>query len=83
MANVAPVIALVGKDRFLRGEALSALMEKVADQLDSMSPDFVDGAAAALADVLDEVRTPSLLGGMRMVVVDDQDLRLERRPAGG
>lgn len=67
------VYALVGGDRFMRGEALAALLRHLDDGTDAFDPARVDGASAELADVLDDVRTLSLLGGLRVVVVDDAD----------
>jgi len=67
------VYAIVGADRFLRQTALAAHLEKLGTSLDEFGPTRVSGPTAALADVLDEVRTASLLGDPRVVVVDDAD----------
>lgn len=67
------VYAIVGADRFLRGDALDRLFVGMAGDLDSLGPTRFNGEAAELADVLDEVRTPSLLGNRRVVVMDDAD----------
>ena len=66
------VYALTGSDRFLRTEALQVLQKQlgVEEGLESVR---VDGDTVELADVLDEVRTPSLLGPARVVIVDDAD----------
>jgi len=70
---IQPVIALVGSDRFLRQQALSALLKGLDDELSSFGPTRVEGDRVELADVLDGVRTPSLLGGRSVVFVDDAD----------
>lgn len=67
------VYAVVGKDRFLRNESLESILRTLAPQMDTLGPTRVDGKNASLADVLDDVRTPSLLGGRRVVIVDDAD----------
>jgi len=71
--DIAPVCAVVGTDRFLRQEAIDRLLAEVAEALDEVGPSRFDGASAELADVLDEVRTLSLLGGKRVVIVEDAD----------
>ncbi len=68
------MFAVVGADRFLRAEALTGSLREwglVDDEANS--PTRVDGSKASLADVLDEVRTYSLLGDRRVVLVDDAD----------
>ena len=72
-AVVHPVYAVIGQDHFLRNEALQNILRRVAPQMDAFGPTRVDGENASLADLLDEVRTPSLLGGRRVVIVDDAD----------
>lgn len=67
------VHALIGSDRLLRQEALSALLAAAKETCDSLDVTRVDGADAELADVLDEVRTVSLFGGGRAVIVEDAD----------
>jgi DNA polymerase-3 subunit delta len=67
------VYAIVGSDRFLRGAALKELLDGAGDDMDAMGPTRVDGDGADAAAVLDEMRTPSLLGGRRLVIVDDAD----------
>lgn len=64
--------AIVGHVRLLRNEALARFLESLGDGVDPLGPARMDGATAALADVLDEVRTVSLLGH-RVVIVDDAD----------
>ncbi len=71
--KVHPVYAVVGHDRFLRGEALDSILHELAPHVDATGPTSLDGKSASLTDVLDEVRTPSLLGGRRVVIVDNAD----------
>jgi len=70
---VHPVYAVIGQDRFLRSEALARILRTVAPHMDALGPTRLDGESASLADLLDDVRTPSLLGGRRIVIVDDAD----------
>src|SRR3990172_3482557 len=72
-AVVHPVYAIIGQDRFLRNEALEGILRTLAPQMDALGPSRMDGKSASLAELLDEVRTPSLLGGRRVVIVDDAD----------
>jgi DNA polymerase-3 subunit delta len=69
----APVFAFVGKDRFLRQEALAQLMRALTPDSASATVARFNGLQAEPAEVLDEVRSPSLLGDRRVVVVDDAD----------
>ncbi len=69
-----PIYAIHGEDAFLKLEALrSVLKEILGDDADPMSIVELEGASAALADVLDELRTPSLLTPMRVVILRDAD----------
>lgn len=72
-----PVVAIVGADRFLRAEMLTRLVARSTEE-DAFGPTHFDGERAALAEVLDEVRTPSLLGGNRIVIVDEADELITR-----
>lgn len=67
------VCAVVGSDPFLRNDALGRLLASMKDDADDLGPSRCDGSRASAADVLDEVRTPSLLGERRIVIVDDAD----------
>lgn len=67
--EIHPVYAVVGADRFLRNEAIEDLVRRLADELDTLTR--LEGSEAVLADVLDEVRTMSLLGSRRVVVVNE------------
>ncbi len=68
-----PMYAVVGADRFLRGNAVEEVVRLASREMDELGPTRVDGDEADVAAVLDEVRTPSLLGGRRIVIVDDAD----------
>jgi DNA polymerase III subunit delta len=76
-AQAKPVYAIVCANRFLRDLALREVLDAVADEADELGPTRlegeVNGDAIPLADVLDEVRTMSLLGSRRVVIVDDAD----------
>ncbi len=67
------VCAVVGADPFLRNEALARLIGAVRGEMDELGPSRCDGSQASAAEVLDEVRTPSLLGDRRVVIVEDAD----------
>jgi len=67
------VFAVAGHERFLRNESVSAIVRSLDDDVDGLGPLRVSGDDAALAEVLDELRTPSLLGSRRIVIVDDAD----------
>jgi DNA polymerase-3 subunit delta len=67
------LFAVVSKDRGLRNEALRELVERLSPGADTLGPAKFDGESAGLAEVLDEVRTPSLLGECRIVVVEEAD----------
>jgi len=71
--KVAPVLAFVGGDSFMRGEALGQILHALSADSDAFGPSRVDGSRARLAEVLDDIRTPSLLGGCRVVIVEDAD----------
>lgn len=71
--EILPVYALVGADRFTRTERLEEILQCLSPDMDTLCPARFDGTRAELADVLDELRTPSLLGARRVVVVDDAD----------
>ena len=71
--GIHPVYAVVGHDRFLRNDALTSILPMLADEMDKLGPARFDGPQAQLAEVLDEVRTLSLLGSRRVAIVDDAD----------
>lgn len=69
-----PVCAVVGKSAFLRREAVDRV---IARELDGGDPAInlrrFSGEDASLSEVLDDVRTYSLLGGRRVAIVDEGD----------
>ena len=67
------VVAIVGSDPFLRSDALVRVLEPVRSEMGDLGPMRFEGDRAVPADVLDEVRTPSLLGGLRVAIVEDAD----------
>jgi len=67
------VVAIVGGDALLRREAIGQRMSAWPGGRDPHGWTRVSGESAELAEVLDEVRTPSLLSAFRIVVVDDAD----------
>ncbi|MEZ6049155.1 MAG: DNA polymerase III subunit delta [Planctomycetaceae bacterium] len=69
-----PVIVLYGPDRFLQQSALKILTEQLlgADDPEMSRVEFT-GKDVDLRTVLDEVRTISMWGDTRLVVVDDAD----------
>lgn len=72
-ASIHPVYAIVSGDRFLLTGALEGVLAALRPETDALGPAQFDGSSAALAEVLDEVRTPSLLGDRRVVIVDEAD----------
>jgi len=71
---IAGVYSICGGDAFRRREALEQLCARIAAaDGDGQGPSVFEGEKAELAAVLDEVRTFSLLGGRRVVVVQDAD----------
>ena len=71
--RIHPVYAVVGNDRSMRNDALEDILRDLPGEAEALPPTRVDGADADLAEVLDEVRTPSLLGDHRVVIVDNAD----------
>lgn len=69
-----PICVVYGKGRFLRREALHRIVEReLAGGDRSVNLRRFDGAVATVAEVLDEVRTYTMTGGRRVVIVDDAD----------
>jgi len=67
------VVVLHGKDAFLRlerGRQLEAALQERFGGVDRMD---LDGTNAALADVLDNLRTPGLFAGHKLVVLDNAE----------
>ena len=76
---VPPVNAVFGEEFFLKRQAVKGIVARaLRDDPDSMGPTRVDGETAELADALDELQTPSLLGGCRVVIVEDADTFITR-----
>jgi DNA polymerase-3 subunit delta len=71
--EILPVYAVAGPDRFLRHAEVNGIVARVIAHCDAGGPARFDGANCGLADVLDELRTLSLLGGRRLAIVDDAD----------
>ena len=67
------VYAFVGRDRYLRRLALDGLLKGIAGEREALDLTQIEGPDADVAGVLDEVRTLSLFGGRRVVVVDQAD----------
>ena len=72
--SLKPFCVVFGQNAFLHRRALA---EIIARELDGGDPALdlqrLDGNQAAIGDVLDDVRTFSLMGGRRVVVVEDAD----------
>lgn len=68
------VVALFGKNAFLHGEYQRWLRQAVSDKVgEEVEPAVFDGRQAALADVLDELRSYGLMQQWKFVVVTDAD----------
>lgn len=74
------VYAVVGADDFLRRAALRRLLDELIEpeQRDGAVAEF-DGETASLAEVLDELRTMSLLAPRRVVILSEADAFLSRK----
>ncbi len=73
-ATPRPAYAIFGTDAFLTSRKLEALLcHLLGGDRDGTSLSKYEGDSAALADVLDDCRTPSLLAASRVVCVDDAD----------
>ncbi len=70
-----PVYALVGSDSFLQMQKLSELLKQLPNDVQRL--DF-DGERAELADVLDELRSFSMFGSGKLVVVRSADEFISR-----
>ena len=72
--SLQPVYAVYGSEAFLKREAVRRIVNLVlAGEPASLGPTRIDGETAELADALDELRTLSLLGGRRLVIVEPAD----------
>ncbi|MFQ5489550.1 MAG: DNA polymerase III subunit delta [Phycisphaerae bacterium] len=72
--ELSPVYAVFGDDAFLMRQAVDSVVARAfGEGTAAMGPTRIDGDTAELADVLDELQTLSLLGDMRMVIVEGGD----------
>jgi DNA polymerase-3 subunit delta len=76
------ILVLAGKEPFLRQGYTDVLKQAIADAGETPEVVRFDGADHEPADVFDECRSFSLMGGYKIVVVDnaDQLVANERRP---
>ncbi|MCC7146013.1 MAG: hypothetical protein IT443_06170 [Phycisphaeraceae bacterium] len=65
------ILVLYGPELMLRRERFETLCADLRQQHGPLDPTYFDGATAPLADVLDDLRTPSLLQSHKLVVVDN------------
>jgi len=72
-ADIQAIYALVGSDRFLRAEELTRLLQVLSTKSDTLGPVRFEGTYVELAEVLDQLRTRSLLGERQVVVVEEAD----------
>lgn len=76
-----PVYVIHGHDDYLRTQALHDTVTALLGQdRDHMAYAEFEGVGAAMADVLDEVRTPSLLAPLRVVCVRNADPFISLKP---
>jgi DNA polymerase-3 subunit delta len=76
---VHPVYAVFGNEAFLKRQAVERIVTlALRGEPEAMGPTRVDGETAELADALDELATLSLLGGLRVVIVDEADAFITR-----
>lgn len=82
--EVKPVYAVVGDDSFLQVEAVAQLSDHLARSFPGADVQKVsfDGESAELAQVLDEVRSFSMFGGSKLVVVRGADEFVSRHRDG-
>lgn len=72
-------IAVVSENAWLRNEALGDVLRRLRDAHgDALDVSTVDGREVEVRDVLDDVRTPSMFAGMRVVVVEDGETLISR-----
>jgi DNA polymerase III subunit delta len=76
------IVVLAGKEAFLQGEYTAQIREMLAKKFGEVDTVRFDGAAAAMADVLDECRTFGLMQQHKLVVVDsaEQLVKEDNRP---
>jgi DNA polymerase-3 subunit delta len=73
-----PILAIYGSENYRKREVLAEFLNQQINHTDSIGPTRHDGEKAELAQVLDDVRTMSLLGGRQVVIVDDADKFITR-----
>ncbi len=72
--SIKPMYAVVGDDAYLRREVVGAIVRlALGAEADDLAVSRFPGEHAALADVLDEVRTLPFLAPRRVVVVENAD----------
>ncbi len=67
------VVVLHGKDAFLRLERGRQLESALQERFGGVDRMYLDGTNAALADVLDNLRTPGLFAGHKLVVLENAE----------
>lgn len=70
---IKPVYAIIGHEALQKREMLAALLDALREKGGAADPIRFEGPSAELVDVLDSVRTYSLLGDRQVVMVDDAD----------
>jgi DNA polymerase-3 subunit delta len=71
----APVYALIGPDAYLQAERLAQILGTLPPDLQRVD---IDGEKAELAEVLDELRSFAMFGGIKLVVVRNADAFITR-----
>jgi DNA polymerase-3 subunit delta len=71
--NVGPIVVTYGAERFLRQQAIQAVVHRVLGDGDDegSTPTRFDGRNVDIATVLDELRTVSMWGDRRLVLVEE------------
>ena len=67
--KIAPVYLLAGEDGFLADEAQRLILDAIRARAGDCSVNRYDANEAALADILDDLRTQDLFSSTRLVVV--------------
>lgn len=81
--EIGPVAVLSGPDRFLKQKALQAIVRVVlGEDADNLGVARFSGEENDLRSVLDELRTVSMFGDRRVVVVEDADGFVSQHRAG-
>lgn len=74
-----PICVVYGKSSYLRRQALGGIVKReLAGGDPSLNLHRMEGAKADITQVLDDVRTFPMLGGRRVVIVDDADLFISK-----